>query len=255
MSQEKRRKPTIGIVGWTFNDGKMYGVNKDYLYYFTTFGNVRMVSIYDENIQTDLDLLVLPGGADVDTTRYGQIPELTTSSPNIFLEAFDKFFLGKYIEAGVPIFGICRGLQSLNVHFGGTLYQEIGGGHQPEKRDTEPVHGLLFTDAYEAALSKLTNPKNGKSPLYVKGVTSRHHQAIDVLGEGLEIMAVASNSDWVAEVIVHEELNIAAVQYHPESNVEETDKFTPALIRILLDKSLQKWTKEWKGRTALSSMK
>ena len=236
MLKSQRQAKTIGIPAWTTGDSSYLGVKKDYISYARLFGNVRILSLYEEPVLQGIDLLLLPGGADVNPARYGQIPELECGGANIFLEGFDIHHLPEYINAGVPVFGICRGLQTLNVHFGGTLTQEIGFHPSSTKRDTEPAHELDFTEKYRGLARFIKKNK----------VTSRHHQAIEVLGEGLEVVAIAGGKEMeglepIPEVIFHNELNIAAVQYHPESNVEEPENLTTRIIHSLLNKDFQEW--------------
>lgn len=226
----KSSKRVIGIPAWAFNDGSMFGVRKEYVQYASEFGDVRILSIYEAPCPNQIDLLLLPGGPDVNPARYGQIPSLLCQPSNIFMEAFDLYHLPHYVEAGTSVFGICRGMQTLNVHFGGTLYQEIGSHPTSTKRETEAAHPLLFHTRYQA----LTKDKR-----YACGkVTSRHHQGLDVVADDLDVVAVF---DDIPEIVFHKTLNIAGVQYHPESNVEETENLSGFIIDRLLDKTFQEW--------------
>lgn len=97
----------IGIVGWGTGENS-FGVSKPYLNYFKTYGEVFILGP-NEEVDSTLDLLILPGGKDVNPLRYGQIPSLFTGYQEPLLEYFDVTMLPRYIEQGVPIFGICRG--------------------------------------------------------------------------------------------------------------------------------------------------
>lgn len=98
----KSRK--IGVPA-TCKNG-MIGVNYQYIEFAKKYGEVVLLLPTDKHIQRDLDLLILPGGPDVDTRRYRQEPDPTTGKPDIFMEYFDTEVLPRYISAGVPIFGI-----------------------------------------------------------------------------------------------------------------------------------------------------
>ena len=103
-------KRKIGIPGWMVG-ANSFGVTLPYAEFITNVlgGELHILSPYNGDIRRDLDLIVLPGGYDVNPLRYDELPWFSTQNPNVILEAFDNFFLKKYIEANTPIFGICRG--------------------------------------------------------------------------------------------------------------------------------------------------
>ena len=146
------------------------------------------------------DLLLLPGGADVHPRFYGQ--EITGARG--IDEARDLSELAaarRFIAAGRPILGICRGQQLLNVALGGTLHQHIEGHGPADGKDR--VHPVHTEDAFFHALYGKRFPVN-----------SCHHQSIDLLGEGLRPILWAD--DGCIEAVRHETLPIFAVQFHPE---------------------------------------
>ena len=148
----------------------------------------------------DADLLLMPGGGDVHPRFYGRAiggaADIDEARDRRELALVDEF-----LRVGKPVVGICRGLQLLNVYFGGTLHQHILGHAQLCGRDRlHVVHaapGLLRT-LYGACFT----------------VNSAHHQAVETLGDGLQILACAP--DGTAEAIAHESLPVFAVQWHPE---------------------------------------
>lgn len=97
----------VGIVFSFANEEVL--LNQAYVTYFRQFGEVILIDPANQNVQ-DVDLLVLPGGADVNPLNYNEFPHALTGKPNLAIEYFDKFILPKYIESNTPIFGICRGL-------------------------------------------------------------------------------------------------------------------------------------------------
>lgn len=144
--------------------------------------------------------LLLPGGGDLEPWRYGQ---RNTASVGLepMRDAMELQLLQQFILRKKPVLGICRGLQCINVYFGGTLLQDI------------PGHSA--TDG----IDRLHAVRNAPSPLRdLYGdrhiVNSAHHQAIDRLGSGLS--AVQWSPDGVIEAVCHRTLPVLAVQWHPE---------------------------------------
>lgn len=204
----------IGIVGWKTGENS-FGATLPYLTFFNQYGHVRVLSI-DQEVE-DLDLLVLPGGLDIDPKRYGQAPELYTGNPNIILEHFDTVTLPKYMEKGIPIVGICRGFQTINVVMGGTLNQDIFHDTSVKSRG-ELVHKLRIEERFKQELHINKNEVN-----------SLHHQSVDRLGENLYPIAWAEDN--TVEVIGHFTYPMYAFQYHPE---EIYDRLSNSLIQKLL---------------------
>lgn len=146
------------------------------------------------------DALLLPGGGDMEPWRYGQ--ENTAShSMEPERDAAELLLLDEFLAAGKPVLGVCRGLQVINVYFGGTLIQDVPGHSQIDGADSRHdthIAPSLLCDLYGGALR----------------VNSAHHQAAGRLGSGL--LAVQWAKDGVLEGIVHKTLPVWAVQWHPE---------------------------------------
>ena len=151
------------------------------------------------------DGLLLPGGADIHPSRYGQDVQPQTE-PDAELDELQLDVLQKFLDAGKPVFGICRGHQLINVALGGTMIQHLptAKDHVHIAPDTDNVHFC------EAA------PDSWISGLYGTrfAVNSSHHQGVGRLGKGLRVSLTAE--DGVVEAIEHESLPIWGVQFHPE---------------------------------------
>ena len=151
--------------------------------------------------------LLLPGGWDVHPGLYG---EEIAGSRGIDEErdAREMELIDMFRAAGKPVLGICRGMQILNVAFGGSLYQDIDGHRETAQGDT--IHGSRTDDPMLTALYGERFPVN-----------SSHHQAAARPGEGLRPVQWAD--DGTVEALRHETLPIFGVQWHPERMRQPTD--------------------------------
>ncbi len=153
------------------------------------------------------DALLLAGGGDVEPRRFGQE---NTASQNMdpARDAAELALVARYLEAGKPILGICRGQQILNVALGGDLIQDIGDFLRPfhlcQNGPKDRVHAVFCCKG-----SFLYNLYGG-----VFSVNSAHHQAVNRLGTGLKAAALAESG--LIEALEHEHLPVRSVQWHPE---------------------------------------
>lgn len=147
----------------------------------------------------DCAFLLLPGGGDLEPWRYGQE---NTASRGLEPErdAAELALMELFLTLGKPVFGVCRGMQTINVFFGGTLLQDIPGHSQVEGRDR--LHEVRTAGTLAVLCGGTTR------------VNSAHHQALDRLGAGLE--AVQWASDGVVEAVCHRCLPVWGIQWHPE---------------------------------------
>lgn len=221
----------IGIYADSFN-GKT-GVTTPYMNFVKLFGKPVLITSDDsyEDVEKKCDVIISPGGADVDSIRYKEAPHPTNSRSNMHYEWIDYFILSPWIESGKPVLGICRGMQSINVLMGGTLFQNISGHLQSADR---------------AVTRELTRVEYVDGEVGFPYVNTFHHQAVKDLGEGLIPFAfcpVYKNceslefreklytkefpvikdkkeemANWYAicEAYVHPTLPILGVQWHPE---------------------------------------
>lgn len=181
----------------------LYGNPDDYLNYIRAFEfvGVKVLATTDEYKAAECDALLLPGGGDVDPALYGQSMD-GSNPPNQERDNYEMRMIARFLALDRPIFGICRGLQVLNVAFGGTLRQHIEGHSQlPSK--TDRVHMSHTDDPLLVDLYGTEFPIN-----------SAHHQVIDQLGHGLK--AIQWSDDGHIEAIIHYNRPILGVQWHPE---------------------------------------
>lgn len=163
-----------------------------------------------------LDGLILTGGIDVDPALYGQERHELTDPARPDRDAWELALLAEARRRGVPVLGICRGLQLINVAFGGTLHQ-----HLPEALGTERYRlggGVFAKNTAMVEPGTLVADAVGAGPAVID---SYHHQGIDRLGAGLRV-AARSDDGLVQAIESTGDACVVAVQWHPEMN--ETDR-------------------------------
>ena len=156
------------------------------------------------------DGLLLTGGGDVEPARYGAPPAPEIFSVDPERDAFEVALVLAALRVGLPVLGICRGCQVVNVAMGGSLVQHIptltGRDHCEKQRDSQPVHEVDVTPG------SLLASVLGATDI---DVNSLHHQAVDRVGVGLQ--AVAWSDDGVVEGIEAViPARLIGVQWHPE---------------------------------------
>ena len=154
---------------------------------------------------SDYDGLLLPGGWDVNPSRYGKerIPQETIDDD---LDALQFGTLDRFLAAGRPVFGICRGHQLLNIAFGGTLIQHLPGAesHMSLASGEDNMHRTFIEQG--SFMSRIYGTKCA--------VNSSHHQGVEYPGKGFR--AVMFSEDGVIEALEHDSLPVWSVQWHPE---------------------------------------
>jgi len=162
------------------------------------------------------DGFLFPDGPDIQPELYGQTSQVGTGKPDQVRDAFELRLLKGALEAGKPIFCICRGMHLLNVAFGGTLYQNIKVRQQYEHFDF--WHRATATHPVELDSDSLLAKWSSSDILTVNSI---HRQAVDTLGEGLWI--AADSPDGFPEALEMEDYPFClAVQWNPEYMTRRT---------------------------------
>jgi putative glutamine amidotransferase len=176
-----------------------------------------------DRILERLDALILAGGADVDPASYGAEPHPETVSTSPERDSFEIALARRALERDLPLLGICRGMEILNVALGGTLHQHLPDvlGHAAHREvpgnfgdhQVALVPGSLAADA--AMAERI-------------GVKSHHHQGIDRLGEGLVVSGRAVEDDLIEAIELPAPRFALGVIWHPEEDVD--DRLIGALV-------------------------
>ena len=194
-------------------DGYVYAVNRaGGLALLATPDPV--VTAHPDELLDRLDGLMLSGGQDVDPASYGaeRHPETQASQPE--RDAWEIALTRRAIERDMPVLAICRGIQILNVAFGGTLLQ-----HLPERfghHDHRRVPGSFDGADHEVRLTPGSLAARAAGEL-VHDTKSHHHQGLDRIGAGLVVTGRSTLGDDLAEAIeLPDRQFVLGVQWHPE---------------------------------------
>ncbi|AJY77701.1 hypothetical protein VN24_13150 [Paenibacillus beijingensis] len=168
----------------------------------------EFIGVQIENV----DGIVFSGGEDIHPSLYGEVLQSNAHRIDPFRDRYESALMKAALEAGVPMLCVCRGMQLLNVIRGGTLCSDI--------KDTQeaPLEHWETDEPW-----KSVHPVHIKEGHYIEGVLGKgkvevnsiHHQAIDKIGDGLEVVALSP--DGIAEALTMKDRdNVLAVQWHPE---------------------------------------
>ena len=178
-----------------------------------------------EGVLDGIDGLIITGGRDVDPAAYGSPRHAATDEPvtdSRMRDAFEFTLLQGAVRRGMPVLGICRGAQVLNVALGGTLHQHLPDvvGHTGHQQGNAVFATSSIATVPGTRVEALVGPTT-EAQCY-------HHQAIDRLGDGLIVSA--SDADGVIEAVEldparHPHSWVVAVQWHPEERLDDLRLF------------------------------
>ena len=201
------------IIGITFSSNIISGTSKNYIHAIEEFGGTvrKLYPGVPDSKFADIDGLLLTGGPDIDPKYYGEeVHETTDINPD--RDELELPLCKRAMEENLPVFGICRGIQIMNVAIGSSLYQDI-----PSQFTDHLTHKILVNtnDSWhniQIQRSSLLNQITGET---IAEVNSRHHQSLKVIGEGFTV--TAQSKDGIIEAIEDESKRfVLGVQYHPE---------------------------------------
>ena len=153
-----------------------------------------------------VDMLLLAGGEDVEPARYGEKPDPKLGKVNLRRDAWEFALVAEARKRRLPILGICRGCQVLNVAFGGTLWQDL-----PSQKKGAAIHRL---NGVEHGLTTVKGSFLAGLAGETCSVNTYHHQAVKDLAKGFKV--TATSPDGVVEAIEGTDYPAVGVQFHPE---------------------------------------
>ncbi len=173
-----------------------------------------------------LDGLILAGGVDVDPGLYGAEPSPHTVGTVPERDRFEIALARRALERDLPLLGICRGMQVMNVAQGGTLIQHLPDrvGHEEHRRNLGTFAGNEHDVRLDAGSLAARAAGEQRHMAY-----SHHHQAIDRLGEGLQITGWSAVDDLPETIEVPDRRFALGVQWHPEA--DEASRVIATFVR------------------------
>ena len=201
------------IIGITFSSAFISGTAENYIHAIKEFGgepHILYPGVSDSEF-ADINGLLLTGGPDIDPVHYNET-EHETADVDRDRDKLELRVFERAMKKDIPVFGVCRGIQVMNVVIGGSLYQDIPSqftDHLTHKRVEDmddSWHSIKIQPG--SLLNQITKEKTAK-------VNSRHHQALKVIGGGFVV--TAQSEDGIIEAIEDKSKKfMLGVQYHPE---------------------------------------
>jgi putative glutamine amidotransferase len=233
------RPPLIGVctelvdARWGVWEGRAALLEVPYFAAIQRAGGLALMIPPDPRLESDpdavldlIDGLVLVGGADVDPSAYGAEPHPQTNGTVPERDRSELALARRAVERKIPVLGICRGMQLLNVARGGSLRQHVPDdvGHEEHRRNP----GSFENSEHEVRLEQgsLAARAAGEELHTIK---SHHHQGIAEVGEGLRVTGVSVLDDLPEAIETDRQAFCLGVQWHPEA--DERSRVVGALVR------------------------
>lgn len=215
-------RPVIGLIPLFDDDKDSYWMLPGYMKAMERCGALPiMLPLTTDHTELDDALslcqgLLLTGGHDVGPYVYGEVPHPACGTPCRARDTMEGYFLDRALEQGLPILGICRGIQFMNAHLGGNLYQDLPSEYPcTVEHHMTPPYDRKAHDVEVLAGTQLA----GIIGAGIHAVNSYHHQAVRTVAPGLKVMAT-SEDGLVEAIAVQGQPFAIGVQWHPEFSYE-----------------------------------
>lgn len=229
-------KPIIGIFPSFDEEKKQIFLNQTYIDAIIESGGIPFVLPLSENPKSvfealeQINGLILSGGTDIDPKHYSEENNGKSLGINEFLDSCEAVVIRLALEADIPVLGICRGMQALNVFCGGSLIQDI-----PSEHGFSVTHNLAKPEiAFHRISVEKASPLSDSMGFGEHLINSYHHQAVKNIAPDFSSCAVAE--DGIIEAIYHKTKKyVLGVQWHPERDRDiavDNKKIIDKFIRI-----------------------
>jgi len=221
-------RPVIGLCAaleraqWSVWDQQVVLLPRNYIDAVQQAGGLAVMLAPDRHLVADpdealqlIDGLVLAGGADIDPGSYGEHAHAETVGTVPERDRFEIALAAAAIEQDMPVLGICRGMQLINVARGGTLLQHLPDrfGHHEHRRVVGSFDGAdhdVQLDSGTLALRVVGEARHATK--------SHHHQGVDRLGEGLVVSGISAVDGLPEAIELPDRQFVLGVQWHPEAD-------------------------------------
>ena len=219
-------RPVIGLIPLYDDEKESYWMLPGYMKVLEECGALPIMLPLTDNMSELSEAfslcegLLLTGGHDVGPYVYGQEAKKECGQPCGLRDRMEAFLLDRALEMNIPVLGICRGIQFMNAHLGGSLYQDL-----PTEYECKVEHHM--SAPYDRPAHKVEVLENTRLAQIIgpgtHEVNSYHHQAVKELAPGLEKMAV-SEDGLIEAISVKNKKFAIGIQWHPEFSYETNEE-------------------------------
>lgn len=206
-------KPLIGITPDYSYEKRRFKISEDYTLAVTKAGGIPVLLVPGEEFPEFVDGLLFSGGGDINPLLFGEEPIWENGEISPLRDSYELALCKEALERDIPILGICRGMQIMNIAAGGSIYQDIAAQTGTSIKHSQQAPRPCGTHSIKPTEGSLLARLWRKEKIIVNSV---HHQAVSFLGKGMT--AAAQSPDGLTEAIEAADRSfVLGVQWHPEA--------------------------------------